>query len=1054
MEDLFGSDLFSHFNTKTEKIDTISTEDKKRKICHEDELLIKKVALNSDEELNEESDVSLLKNNDKFSRATIHTIERNESCLHEVAVPKNVEFQNLKEKLDKPAREYPFVLDSFQKQAIKCIENEASVLVSAHTSAGKTVIAEYAIAQSLLKRQRVIYTSPIKALSNQKYREFYESFQDVGLQTGDVTINPAASCIVMTTEILRSMLYKGSEIMREVAWVVFDEIHYMRDKERGVVWEETIILLPDNVHYVFLSATIPNASQFAEWIAITHKQPCHVVYTDYRPTPLQHYIYPSNGDGLYLVVDDKGDFKEQNFAKALSKLESSKPQSADNSFNSDKNKNKNATSADVFKLVQMAIQRQFTPLIVFSFSKRECETYALQVSKLDLNDDEEKKLVEEVFNNAIDCLSEEDRKLPQIENVVPLLTRGIGIHHSGLLPIIKEVIEILFSEGLIKVLFATETFAMGLNMPARTVLFTSARKFDGKVKRWIHGSEYIQMSGRAGRRGLDDRGIVIMILDDQMSPDVGRELLKGAVDPLNSAFRLTYNMVLNMIRLEGINPEYMLEKSFLELQSSSDLPKLSAELSEVVADIEKIKIDKENSISTYFNIREQLDDLQKNVMSFIRNPKYLLPFMQPGRLVKIDCGAIKFNWGAVVNFQKKKSKTPINMNNPEPVSQAETSNYIVEILLDCSKNTIKTPTGEFPMPSSPNERSEMQIVPVNIDLITAISCIRLCLPSDLRPLDSRQKVSRSIKEVINRFPDGIPPLDPIEDMNIKDESFLKLFTKIEKIESELYEHPLFPILKNYDVTDQNTANGSDNKSNVITKNNSTELDIILKDIEKFKNKQKLINQKTELQKRVKKVRSVVHLTELKCRLRILRRLGFISDNDVIELKGRVACEINSADELVLTEMIFNGSFNDLTTPQINALLSCFIFQEKSSDKRPTLSEELKEPLKILQDTASRVCQVSEDAKIEFDKEKYINSFKYDAMDVVFNWSTGKSFLQICQMTDIFEGSIIRVLRRLEELLRQLCQAARCIGNNELELKFADGIVRIKRDIVFAASLYL
>ena len=161
------------------------------------------------------------------------------------------------------------------------------MLVSAHTSAGKTVVAEYAIALSLKNKQRVIYTTPIKALSNQKYREFYEEFSDVGLMTGDVTINPTASCLIMTTEILRSMLYRGSEVMREVGWVIFDEIHYMRDKERGVVWEETIILLPDNVHYVFLSATIPNARQFAEWISHLHKQPCHVVYTDYRPTPLQ-----------------------------------------------------------------------------------------------------------------------------------------------------------------------------------------------------------------------------------------------------------------------------------------------------------------------------------------------------------------------------------------------------------------------------------------------------------------------------------------------------------------------------------------------------------------------------------------------------------------------------------------------------------------------------------------------------------------------------------------------------------------------------------------------
>lgn len=196
------------------------------------------------------------------------------ACLHEVVFPGSLDYEALVvDDSRKAAKEYPFVLDPFQKQSILCIDNNRSVLVSAHTSAGKTVVAEYAIATSLRANQRVIYTTPIKALSNQKYREMSAQWGDkVGLMTGDVTINPTASCLIMTTEILRSMLYRGSEVMREVGWVIFDEIHYMRDASRGVVWEETIILLPDNVRYAFLSATIPNALQFARWIAWLHQQ--------------------------------------------------------------------------------------------------------------------------------------------------------------------------------------------------------------------------------------------------------------------------------------------------------------------------------------------------------------------------------------------------------------------------------------------------------------------------------------------------------------------------------------------------------------------------------------------------------------------------------------------------------------------------------------------------------------------------------------------------------------------------------------------------------------
>jgi ATP-dependent RNA helicase DOB1 len=366
----------------------------------------------------------------------------------------------------------------------------------------------------LAAKQRVIYTTPIKALSNQKYREFSEEFKDVGLITGDVTINPSASCLIMTTEILRNMLYRGSEIMREVGWVVFDEIHYMRDKERGVVWEETLILLPDNVHYVFLSATIPNARQFCEWVCNLHKQPCHVVYTDYRPTPLQHYLFPAGGDGIHLVVDEKGQFKEDNFTTAMNVLATAGEASKGDQRG--RGGGVKATSkggqTNIFKIVKMIMERNFAPVIIFSFSKKDCEIYALQMAKLDFNTAEEKKLVDEVFNNAMDVLSEDDRKLPQVENVLPLLRRGIGIHHGGLLPILKETIEILFGEGLIKALFATETFAMGLNMPARTVLFTSPRKFDGKDFRWVTSGEYIQMSGRAGRRGLDDKGKIFLFL--------------------------------------------------------------------------------------------------------------------------------------------------------------------------------------------------------------------------------------------------------------------------------------------------------------------------------------------------------------------------------------------------------------------------------------------------------------------------------------------------------------------------------------------------------------
>ncbi|KAJ1070316.1 hypothetical protein K5549_006864 [Capra hircus] len=952
---------------------------------------------------------------DLMPRVKVQSVETVEGCTHEVALPADEDYLPLKPRVGKAAKEYPFILDAFQREAIQCVDNNQSVLVSAHTSAGKTVCAEYAIALALREKQRVIFTSPIKALSNQKYREMYEEFQDVGLMTGDVTINPTASCLVMTTEILRSMLYRGSEVMREVAWVIFDEIHYMRDSERGVVWEETIILLPDNVHYVFLSATIPNARQFAEWICHLHKQPCHVIYTDYRPTPLQHYIFPAGGDGLHLVVDENGDFREDNFNTAMQVL-----RDAGDLAKGDQKGRKGGTKgpSNVFKIVKMIMERNFQPVIIFSFSKKDCEAYALQMTKLDFNTDEEKKMVEEVFSNAIDCLSDEDKKLPQVENVLPLLKRGIGIHHGGLLPILKETIEILFSEGLIKALFATETFAMGINMPARTVLFTNARKFDGKDFRWISSGEYIQMSGRAGRRGMDDRGIVILMVDEKMSPTIGKQLLKGSADPLNSAFHLTYNMVLNLLRVEEINPEYMLEKSFYQFQHYRAIPGVVEKVKNSEEQYNKIVIPNEESVVIYYKIRQQLAKLGKEIEEYIHKPKYCLPFLQPGRLVKVKNEGDDFGWGVVVNFSKKSNVKP-NSGELDPL-------YVVEVLLRCSKESLKNSATEAAKPAKSDEKGEMQVVPVLVHLLSAISSVRLYIPKDLRPLDNRQSVLKSIQEVQKRFPDGVPLLDPIDDMGIQDQGLKKVIQKVEAFEHRMYSHPL---------------------------HNDPNLETVYTLCEK---KAQIAIDIKSAKRELKKARTVLQMDELKCRKRVLRRLGFATSSDVIEMKGRVACEISrwySADELLLTEMMFNGLFNDLSAEQATALLSCFVFQENSSEM-PKLTEQLAGPLRQMQECAKRIAKVSAEAKLEIDEETYLSSFKPHLMDVVYTWATGATFAHICKMTDVFEGSIIRCMRRLEELLRQMCQAAKAIGNTELENKFAEGITKIKRDIVFAASLYL
>lgn len=707
---------------------------------------------------------------------------------HQVALPPDYDYIPISQHKapEKPAREWPFTLDPFQQVSIASIERNESVLVSAHTSAGKTVVAEYAIAQCLRNNQRVIYTSPIKALSNQKYREFMAEFGDVGLMTGDVTINPTATCLVMTTEILRSMLYRGSEIMREVAWVVFDEVHYLRDKARGVVWEETIILLPDKVHYVFLSATIPNAMQFAEWITKTHSQPCHVVYTDFRPTPLQHYMFPAGADGIHLVVDEKGAFREENFQKAMATIadragdDGSDPLAKRKGKGKDKKTNKGGKKegpSDIYKIVKMIMMKNYNPVIVFSFSKRDCENYALQMSQLAFNDDSEKAMVTKVFESAIEMLSPEDRELPQIQHLLPLLRRGIGIHHSGLLPILKETIEILFQEGLIKVLFATETFSIGLNMPAKTVVFTSVRKFDGVSQRWVTPSEFIQMSGRAGRRGLDERGIVIMMIDEKLDPGVAKEIVRGEQDKLNSAFYLGYNMILNLMRVEGISPEFMLEHCFFQFQNTASVAGLEKQLAELEAERATMSIEDEQTVKEYYDLRSQLNGYAKDMRNVINHPQHCLQFLQSGRLVKVKHGEHDFGWGAVVNFARRRG--PKGQPSDDPPDQ---NSYIVDVLLQVASDSNVPPSNkagdtELPQgvrPPAAGEKGKMEVVPVVLSTIDSIGHLRVFLPNDLRNTEQRNTVRKGLDEVKRRFPDGIAILDPVENMGITDDSFKKL----------------------------------------------------------------------------------------------------------------------------------------------------------------------------------------------------------------------------------------------------------------------------------------
>lgn len=337
--------------------------------------------------------------------------------------------------------------------------------------------------------------------------------------------------------------------------------------------------------------------------------------------------------------------------------------------------------------------------------------------------------------------------------------------------------------------------------------------------------------------------------------------------------------------------------------------------------------------------------------------------------------------------------------------------------------TTPTPGGVQPCP--PGEKGEPLVVPVLLSTIEAISRLRIFLPKDLRPLQARETVWKSILEVQRRFPDGIALLDPIQDMEVKDDKFQALVKKIEMMESKLFSSPLHK-------------------------------DPRLPELYSFyAQKQECQNRIRDLRKRIQATNDVLQMEELKCRKRVLRRLGFTTSEDIVDMKGRVACEISTGDELLLTELIFNGVFNTLSPEQCAGLLSCFVFTEKS-EQQTKLKEELAAPLRVMQEIARRIAKVSKESKLPIVEEDYIKSFKVELMDAVVQWCRGASFAEICKLTDQFEGSLIRVFRRLQELIRQMSQAAKVIGNDELREKFEKASEMLERpnSVIFCSSLYL
>ena len=468
--------------------------------------------------------------------------------------------------------QFPFPLSDFQKYAVEGIVTGNDVLITAHTGSGKTLPAEFAIRYFTSLGKKVIYTAPIKALSNQKFKEFSEKFPNVGILTGDIKMNPEADVLIMTTEILQKQLYDKTFAnfdLDKLACVIFDEVHYINDADRGTVWEETIMNLPPDVQLTMLSATIDSPIQFATWCESKYKTGAEksekevwLIPTYTRIVPLIHYGFVTATSTIFKTIKDKSEQAE--IKKKINTFHLIKDKDCD--FHESnyrtltkfthllRSKNIRIYSKHVMnELAKKLVEENMLPALCFVLSRRQLEVCAHDLATVLIEDDSKVPyIIERECENIIRRLpnSHEYLRLPEFHRMVKLLEKGIGIHHAGVLPVFREMVEILYATGYIKMLFATETFAVGVNMPTKTTIFTNVMKFDGNTERVLHSHEYTQMSGRAGRRGIDTVGYSILLynLFPETDHDTHRKMLQGSPPVLYSKLNISYPFLINLIQ--------------------------------------------------------------------------------------------------------------------------------------------------------------------------------------------------------------------------------------------------------------------------------------------------------------------------------------------------------------------------------------------------------------------------------------------------------------------------------------------------------------------------
>ncbi|MEN9243899.1 MAG: DEAD/DEAH box helicase [Gloeomargarita sp. DG02_5_bins_242] len=839
-----------------------------------------------------------------------------------------------------PQELFPFALDEFQLQAMAALAQGRSVVVCAPTGSGKTLVAEYAIHRALYQGERVFYTTPLKALSNQKFRDFRQQFgsEIVGLLTGDVCINRDAPIVVMTTEIFRNMLY-GTPIgevgtsLTGLNAVILDECHYMNDPQRGTVWEETIIYCPPAVQLVALSATVANSRELTQWIAQVHG-PTELIYSDFRPVPLQYFF--GNDKGIFPLLNET-----QTGPNPRLKLR--RPTGDRQGI------------PEIGMVVKTLQEWDFLPAIYFIFSRRGCDQAVQTVRELDLLTPAESARLRQ----QVDDFLARNPELYQPGAMLDALYRGIAAHHAGVLPPWKALIETLFQQGLIRVVFATETLAAGINMPARTTVIASLSKRTDRGHRLLFPSEFLQMAGRAGRRGMDDQGYVIIL---QTAFEGAREAVRFALaapDPLESKFTPSYGMVLNLLQMHTLEETKALIQSsfgqFLSLRSlqplQDQLEQLTAHQQQLVAELAGVDV---TQAAQYEKLRQQHKEARRLL-------KILEEQAREARQKQLSLAVNFAITGTLLTMHGKHVPHPTPAVLVTRVAGGGQFPYLVCLGRDNRWYVITT----------------HDVIDLHTQLPRMTAVDDLTPPGDLPPKPGQQRQGNEKTAFLAQQIPDFAPLAMAPEVLCQRQ-------QVEALAAQLEQHPGRALQKSGALVQK-----------------QYQLDKINQQIQ---NLQQELRQKS--QRHWQDFLSLIDmLKECEC-------LASLTPTDL----GQTVAALRGDNELWLGLALASGAFDGLSPSHLAAAVAAIVMETPRSDSWTNypLPTPVEVALGQLRPLRRKLFQLQRRYQIGFPLW-----LEPDLVPLVERWAGGVSWLELCQHTNLDGGDMVRLLRRTMDVLSQI-----------------------------------